>query len=93
MEDGGWGVVSHSEQAAQRDPYLLHIQADEEWASLVEMQLHQPHESVDDGMSAAGDSDIFILQFQSHPREFYNALDKRTRELRSNGADLWSTQA
>ena len=32
--------IVHNETPAVRDPQLLHLQADEEWASLVEMRWH-----------------------------------------------------
>merc|ERR1719265_252318 len=65
--------ISHCDPAAERDPHLLELQADDDWATLVEMRLHSPPRH-DDDTPDEHESNIFILQFKAHPHEFYEAL-------------------
>lgn len=65
--------IVHDEAPAVRDPDLLNLQADEEWASSVEMLLHGGYtipESSEDNHA----EEIWLLQFKSHPHEFKEAL-------------------
>jgi len=65
--------ITHMEPAAVRDPELLQLQADAEWASDVEMRLRESH-------GVAGESEgmipepVWLLQYGSHPHEFKEAL-------------------
>jgi len=53
--------VVHYEAPAERDAETLQLQADNDWASLVEMSLHNPENSVSDMSSAP--EEVFLLQF------------------------------
>merc|ERR1739848_874565 len=65
--------IEHDEPPAVRDPLLLNLQADEDWASSVEMRLHGgcavPEPSEEDYAE-----DVLLLQFNTHPHEFKESL-------------------
>merc|ERR1719331_1449828 len=65
--------ISHNEPAAVRDPDVLQLQADVDWALHIERRLQACHEPLAEG-EAVSEEPVWLLQYTSHPHEFKEAL-------------------